>query len=290
MNSKNKDSKNPWWWILIIALAILSFLSGLYVLFFYHPEKSIYDSSLIGGLFSLTGVMLFAVALFYQIKEYKLQIEELRKSVDAQTETYKILERQTVLMQEQSTNSVIFNVIDKFNSYKEREDIQKAIHSYIDKLRLEFTGKYESGKIPLLQVNKLSMKEFSEILLSDIRECFNDKKKYTINLKNYVQFAFNVFHLIEKFKKSPEIYNWFRPFFFNQFTNEELVILYLSNLVPFGMPNTEDIQWNRPEISNFLNVLNIKHCMGITGQDEDYLFKYFKENEFKELFKKGNDQ
>jgi hypothetical protein len=101
-------------------------------------------------------------------------------------------------------------------------------------------------------------------------------------LRNYIQYAFNVFELIESHKVDQNFYYWFRPFFFNQFTNHELIVLYLSNLAHFEMPYSSTIKWRKPEVTSLLNVLAIKHYCKIDSADEDYLFNYFLSKEYKD--------
>lgn len=285
---KNKKQSLALW--LLLPFAGLFFLLGIYIFFFAKPSsQGYYDSNLIAACFSLSGVFIFAATLFYQIKEYKLQIEELKRSVDAQTKTSIALEEQNKLMMEQKAimieqtrNDLVFNVIERFNTYKEREDIQKSIRTYYDALRISFTTKEVMGKIPRQAGGKFNMDEFSKILYLDILECFDEKKTYMVFLKNYIQYAFNIFELIEKHRTDMNFYYWFRPFFFNQFTNFEILLLYLSNLAHFEMPYSSTIKWRRPEVTNLLNTLQIKRCYMLDNSDEDYIFKYFTSKEYKD--------
>jgi hypothetical protein len=284
MDEISKKSKNPWWWFAIIIFAIISFLVGIFILFCYHPKDSIFDSTLIGSFFSLSGVLLFAATLVYQIKEYKMQITELRNSVEAQTATSKSLEEQTKLMSDQKTialeqarHDFIFKIFENFNQFKARNEIQGAISSYYQSLNSHVHSKWQE-KYKILK-KEFSSSSFNEDFLADISLSFKESEIYMPFVKNYIQYAFNMLDLIDEQKQFQSTYKWFKPFFFMQLTDEEKLILYLSNLCPYYLPNSKIIKWNFNAMNSLLNLLQINDYYKITTDDKDALLAFFNEIE-----------
>lgn len=81
---------------LFLALA-LCFLIGSIIVPFLNINDLPIDSvkiSVSGEMISLAGTMVLFAALIYQIKEYRLQLEELKKSVEAQVISATELENQ----------------------------------------------------------------------------------------------------------------------------------------------------------------------------------------------------
>lgn len=270
---------------------ILSVLSALFILFFYHPKNSIYDSSLISGFFSFAGVILFAVALFYQIKEYKHQVIELKKSVEAQTKSSIAMDEQTKLMQEQKAimieqtyDNLLNDNISKFNSFKARVEIQKAIETFYQALRLDFTGeKVEKGKLLNRNQDNYGL-SFAKKLYESIDLCLSDKKKYMVHLQKYIAYGHNIFIFIEDCKMDYKKYDWYRSMFHNQFTAQEILVLYLSNLKQWGTPKTAFLRWNYWLVIDLLNALDIMECLKLQNTNiPNDILEYFSEKEYKNL-------
>lgn len=117
--------------------AIICIISGLTSYFINRSTIKFIDSDFIGAWFALAGVFIFAATLFYQIKEYKLQIEELKKSVEAQTNTSKALEEQKDIQKLSQFESTFFNLLR--NQQEIAKNIQEKFY-YIDRESIDFTS------------------------------------------------------------------------------------------------------------------------------------------------------
>lgn len=116
--------------------AVICIISGLVTYFINRSTIKFIDSNFIGSWFALAGVFIFAATLFYQIKEYKLQIEELKKSVEAQTNTSKALEEQKEIQKLSQFESTFFNLL------RNQQEITKNIKEkfyYIDRESIDFS-------------------------------------------------------------------------------------------------------------------------------------------------------
>lgn len=116
--------------------AVICIISGIVIYFINRSTIEFVDSNFIGSWFALAGVFIFAATLFYQIKEYKLQIEELKKSVKAQTNTSKALEEQKEIQKLSQFESTFFNLL------RNQQEITKNIKEkfyYIDRESIDFS-------------------------------------------------------------------------------------------------------------------------------------------------------
>jgi hypothetical protein len=275
--------------ITLILLASISIIAGFGVFFCVKPLEPYYNSDLIGALWSLSGAFIFGAALLYQVKEYKLQIIELRKSVDAQTETSKALNAQTQLMNEQKAimleqmnNELLLNSIEKFTLFQMRPEIQKSINEYYSTFHLNVTKKIDHEIWRSQKNGTFDIALLSKDLLTEIRESFDETHYYMIYIRNYIQYAVNIFDLINKDKSDIDRFYWFNSFFHNQFTNQEISLVYLSNLVSFGMPNTLSIRWNQPALKNFLEASQLIDVLKLRySADLNTLLHFFIDNEYK---------
>jgi len=234
--------------IVILAFGILFPFIKLGVL------DSKYDNTeYITAMFSLSGILFFCAALIYQIREYKLQVDELKKSVEAQTKSSDALEKQKLLLQEQTTNALIFNMIDSFNQFKDNELIQEAIRNSHDRSRHSFSSFFAN-----MATNNMEKKSFNKDLAKGIKESFTETIKADPNIyfvKKFVQFAYNIFHLIDQ-KQVPNQQDWFRPFIYIHLSKEESIVLHLSNLVDYGMPVFNKMQWGHQLTLNLIEMIN----------------------------------
>lgn len=162
--------------VIICSLpAIICIISGLITYFSNRSTVKFIDSNFIGSWFALAGVFIFAATLFYQIKEYKLQIEELKKSVEAQTNTSKALEDQKDIQKLSQFESTFFNLLR--NQQEITKNIQERFY-YIDRESINFStlsgvkNKMIEGRTFFKEIKK----ELSKIFISiDNKNFFNYK-------------------------------------------------------------------------------------------------------------------
>lgn len=212
------------------------------------------NSEYVSALFSLSGVILFFAALLYQIKEYKLQVIELRKSVEAQTKSSEALDDQKKILLEQNINNILFGMIDGFNLFKERNDYQTIVNKWYDECYSILMIRWqELSKSPYIDNS-----EFNILFAKDTKEWIsgllvNFEKHY--ELKKYVQFAYNVLYLIDE-NLSNITRNIFTPFFLSQLNSKEIALIYFSNLVDSGMPRYPNLKWDYHTTSEIFNIIN----------------------------------
>lgn len=200
------------------------------------------NDGFVSAIFSLSGIILFFTALLYQIKEYSLQVIELKKSVEAQTKSSTALDEQKRLLLEQNSNSLIFGMIESFNAFKDRNKTQQVVNSLTDFYIMIFAQRWENNRQELrLNKNELNIKFADDIkgIVSDTIE----KHELYYDCKKFIQFVYNILYIIDINKPNMTRDN-FTPFFFNQLNTKEMVLIYLSNLVDIGMPFYGNLQWS----------------------------------------------
>lgn len=250
---------------IFIVIAFILILFGFIIAFIdlTRFDIRINNDGYVGAILSLAGIILFFTALMYQIKEYHMQAEELKKSVKAQTKSSEALDEQKRLLIEQNTNTLIFGMINGFNDFKERNNTQEIINEIVDYYKLVFALKWKKN----LKNKGLNKKELNERFANDIKETFSEsiiKHEYYSLLKRYIQFIYNIFFLIDINKKNISRDN-FTPFFYSQLNSNETIILYLSNLMDSDMPKYENLHWGHYSTKEIVD--KIKE---ITGQGIDY--------------------
>lgn len=196
----------------------------------------------VGSIFALSGVFLYFSALMYQIKEYKLQVKELKKSVKAQTNSSIALEEQKKVLIEQNLNNLIFGMIDRYNDFKERNDTYKIVDELTVFYRNVFAERWKSD----FSIRQASPEQINIDFALEIKNILNDTIQ-THNsyptFKRYIQIAYNILYIID-INKDNFTKDHFTSFFFSQLGVNESVMLYLSNLVDLGMPLYSDLNWN----------------------------------------------
>jgi hypothetical protein len=230
--------------ISILVLASFFIATGI---FFSFKDLSSYkiepnNSGYVSAVFSLSGVLLYFAALLYQIKEYQLQVEELRKSVEAQTKSSEALDEQKRILLEQSTNSMIFGMIDNFNSFKQRNESQELINRLIS---------FYQGQIIQLWRNNLNKPNLNPETLNiefarGIKEILSNsviRLEGYHEFKKYIQFVYNILYLIDS-NLTNLTQNIFTPFFFSQLNSKEITMVYLANLCESRMPLYDNINWD----------------------------------------------
>lgn len=240
---------------ILIGFAILSIVLGIFIAFFDLERIciKIKNDGYVVGLFSLSGIILYFAALMYQIKEYKLQVIELRKSVEAQTKSSEALDEQKNILLEQNINSLIFGLIDNFNNFKVKNSTQESIYklakNYQDLFALNWTNNLNNKKFNKDELNV----EFASGIKKILNKTISGMEEYTI-FKRYIYMTYNIFHIIDESKfKVPHTY--FKPYFLTQFDTNEIFMLYLSNLVDSDMPSYTKLFWGHQttqEITDFI--------------------------------------
>lgn len=276
-----------WLWILI-PLSIISIISGIAIPYCFRTvENSFFDSNFVGACFSLAGVLMFCAALIYQIKEYKIQVEELKKSVEAQTSSSKSLDEQKQIMLEQkelmitqNSNDFLFSIIENFNKFKAREDIQKGIKAFNDAVRLDINDKIMRGLIRNDEYGNIKKDIFLPELIISIQKA-QKSENLMFYLKSYINFSFYILDMIIHHNSKNINYTWFRDFFLNQFTNDEAIILYLTNLTQLNEKYSIAISWDFYRINTFLIMLGLRNRFNDDSLNE--ILKAFQEHEYKTI-------
>lgn len=269
-----KNIKNKIWLWLLIPSSFISIIIGIVIIFKYRNcNDPFFDSNFVGACFSLAGVLMFCAALIYQVKEYKAQVKELNNTSVALDEQKRIMLEQKEIMINQNINDYLFSIIENFNKFKAREEIQQSIKHYYTIFYSTFHNELNSGKYV-----EFDYKLFSSIFI----ESNNLSLKNNSYLQDYIQFAFNIFEIIEnKTKYNEENRNFFKSFFFNQFIRKERTLLFMSNLISFGSPNTLSIRLNYNSLSNCINEIGLMNILEAYEFNKEEVFKEIINYEFK---------
>lgn len=231
--------------ILTVLIIIAFVFAGLGIAISFINLDSfcikINNAEFVSAIFSLSGIILFFTALMYQIKEYKLQVIELKKSVEAQTKSSEALDEQKRLLLEQNANSLIFGMIESFNAFKERNKTDFIVDTLTDFYKMIFAQRWQHNQLEL----RLNHKELNIRFADEIKKIVSDtiiKHELYYDCKKYIQFVYNILNIIEINKPNMTRDN-FTPFFLNQLNTKEMVLIYLSNLVDTGMPLYGNLAW-----------------------------------------------
>lgn len=241
--------------ITIMIFAGLLLLTGITIAFISLSKLKLEfnNSGYVSAIFSLSGVLLYFAALMYQIKEYKLQVEELKKSVEAQTKSSNALDEQKRILLEQNANSLIFGMIDNFNSFKERNTTHFITNGIVEYYKDIFAIRWQNNLTEL----KVDRNQLNIEFASGIKDLFASTivgRDEFIDFKRYVQFVYNILYLIDQNKPNMTRDN-FTPFFFSQLSTNETISIYLANLVDFGMPYYNNLQWDYYKTVEIVDVI-----------------------------------
>lgn len=200
------------------------------------------NDGFVSALFNLSGILLFFTALMYQIKDYSLQVVELKKSVEAQTKSSEALDEQKRLLLEQNSNLLILNMIESYNYYRERNKTQEIVDYLIDYYNRIFALTWKEN----IQKSVLNKEEINIKYADNIKEILSNtiqKHKCYPDFRNFIQFTYNILYLIDLSKPNLPRNN-LTPFFLNQLNPKEVELLYLSNLINSGMPFYGNLHWS----------------------------------------------
>lgn len=241
--------------LLKILIGFATFLILLGILFAFIDLQiikiNIGNDGYVAALFSLSGLLFFCSALMYQIKEYKLQVAELQKSVEAQTKSSEALDEQKKILLEQNTNNLIFGMISSFIDFRERNKLNEIIDEILEHEQGYFALKWENNQKEL----RLNQKELNERFALDIKSLFSQTivsfEQFPL-IKQYILFIYNIFSIIDE-NRINLTKDYFSSFVYIQLTNNEKLILCLSNLVDSNMPQYENLYWGNYETENIMN-------------------------------------
>lgn len=244
--------------ILVGALIVVSVfflcLGAFYLLTVDPRELESNRGDYISAFFSISGIMLFCAALVYQIREYRLQVEELKKSVDAQTNASKALEQQKELLSEQNTSILLFTMIESFNQFKDKPEVSESI----DKLYKRYTKTFQELLDGLVkEENKKDINQLFAYRIKEIMSSTLSSDPEFHNVRRFVQFVYNILYVIGE-KNASEKKDWFTPFLYNQLTRKENLIICLSNLVDYGVPISDKITWRHQITLELLEMIDTK--------------------------------
>ncbi|MEQ9166890.1 MAG: hypothetical protein RLO12_11570 [Fulvivirga sp.] len=228
---------------IIYILAPILLVTGLLIGFLELDKIGLkqQNDGYVTAIFSLTAVLLYFAALMYQIKEYKLQIVELRKSVKAQTISSKAQEEQKQILLEQSFTNLIFSLMADFKTFKKERDIHKVLTD----IKEYFQGGFAIIWRDLTKEKRLNKEELHEKFAQEINLHFSNeifKQKEIKVFQQYLQFCFNILYIIDENKKNLTK-DYYTSTFFVQLTEEEILFVALSDLVKFGLPPYQKIDW-----------------------------------------------
>lgn len=235
---------------IILVLAAIVVIVGIVLIFQIDPEKRL-DSTLIASIFSLSSVFVFAAALYYQaaslkkqteavekqghaldvqIKEFQLQQVELKKSVEAQTNTSKALEEQRKIMLEQKANEFLLGITNQFVNYSNAEPRVQIVKNYFDSLSRYVFSICEFGRFLEEKDEKKSIPQFIGLVKNHVISytCKND-------ISYLWGFAVKIIRVIEKNEREVGLPKFFVSHTINQL-NPIIIHLFtlgeLTNIVP----------------------------------------------------------
>lgn len=262
----------------IIGIAFILMILAIVIAFVDLKQIHIKETNdgYVSGIFSLVGILLYFTALMYQIKEYKLQVDELKKSVLAQTKSSEALDEQKRILIEQNINSLIFGMIQHFNDFKQRNETQVVIDDLVNFYQGTFALQWKNNLD--LRLNK---SELNEKFAMDIKGIFSrtiSKHKSFSIFHRYIQFIYNILYIIDQ-NKSNLSKDYFTPLFHSQLNVNETVILYLSNLVDIGMPFYDNLHWSYNTSEEIVNtIINYNEInIDFSEIDIEVLTKQFQE-------------
>ncbi len=266
----------------IYILAPILLLTGILIGFHDLDKIGLKEKNdgYVTALFSLTAVSLYFAALMYQIKEYKLQIIELKKSVEAQTTSSKAQEEQKQILLEQSFTNLIFRLMADFKTFK----IERDIHIVLSDLKQHFQGKYAVIWRDLTKEKRLNHNELHEKFAQEITDYFSVeifKRKEIKLFQQYLQFCFNILFIIDENKKNLTT-DYYTSTFFVQLTDEETLLIALADLVELGLPPYQKIDWKNKYTEILINWINESNEQFV---DPTELNKIILTNKFNEIKK-----
>ena len=231
----------------------------------------------ISSLFSLAGVFLFVAALIYQMREYRLQVDELKKTAQAQEDTSRALNEQKEILIEQTSNTFVFNVVEAFVRYKNQPEVQSAIlkcyENYITTFRIFHQQQLERVGISKAEATK----EFANYIHKTFHSTIKDRDEF-YTIKNFVQHAYNVLYLIDK-KRGSGMQDWFTPYFHNQLLKRERLVLYLTTIGYLDMPLVKNLYWNYHVAKEFIGA--VQHANNEAHYDAELLSSTLNEHVMK---------
>lgn len=247
--------------ILITIVSIAGFFILIGIIFFFINLNSLRintdNSEYVSALFSLSGVLILFAALLFQSKEYRLQVIELKKSVQAQTKSSEALDEQKKILLEQNINNILFGMIDSFNLFKERHKSQLIIDKWHNECYSVFIILWKD----LSYNHKLDKENFNIQFARGVKELVSKilvSNMYHYELKKYVQFAYNILYLIDV-NLSNISRNIFTPFFLSQLNSKEIALIYLSNLVDHEMPLYSNLKWDYHTTKEIIDMIESKN-------------------------------
>ena len=206
------------------------------------------------SILTLVAILLYFSALMFQIKEYKLQIVELKKSVEAQTVSSKALEEQKKILLEQSFTNLIFNLMADFKQFKRERDI----YVLLDEIKEKFQGTFALTWKKLSDEKRLNIKELNESFAIEVDSIFST---YILKFDNvelfrqYLQFVFNILDIIDE-NRHNFTKDYYTSTFYIQLKDDELLLIILSDLVNFGLPHYKKIEWKNHHTEKLISWLN----------------------------------
>lgn len=255
---------------ILISIAILLVVMGFSLAFLDSQwvKIEIKNDGYVAALFSLAGVLLFGSALMYQIKEYKLQLTEFKKSTEAQARSSEALEEQKRILIEQNINTLIFGMINIFNDFRNKNKVQKVIDAILEKEQSYYALRWENNRKEL----RMNHEEVNRKFGSDIKEMFTHTiysyEQFPL-LRQYIQFIYNIFSIIDQ-NRSHLSKDYFTSFLYVQLTMHEKIFLYLSNLVDSKMPQYDNLYWGFYETETITNwIKSYEHGQYIDYEEMD---------------------
>lgn len=191
--------------------------------------------------------------LILQQEELKLSREELKKSVEAQTKSSNALDEQKQIMLSQSSFSLVFNMINNFNEFRDRNNIPEVMGVLTQHCTYGFSEIWK-----LLVEKQTSVHEINEAFVRHLGQnlpLLLDTHKHNHDLKSYVQFASNIMYNIKA--NRPHLGEGrVQAIFLCQLNVNERIMLHLSTLHRGDMPTCEGLFWGEPFTRELMNKVN----------------------------------
>lgn len=248
--------KKHFWLGVILAAAFFCIYMGFRYIYCIKVDPEI-DSTMVGSWFSLAGVAFFAAALIYQIKEFKLQREELIKSVEAQTNTSNALEEQKNIMLEQksiaieqTTDAFLMNIVSMFIKYANTDKHSSMVNGVFESLKAALNS---ANIWSDLLNNEVSSKKFSEISKNTLSNSISYRE-----LNYFIVFSRRTINEIAKYQDVNGKKNYYLVLLLNQLEFKTLGILILAEYIKVGMYTTGSKKYftDKGAISHMLECLD----------------------------------
>lgn len=257
--------------LILLIFVVLLLFGKIYPSSDFDPQLTGIVGDFIGGivgsLWALAGVFFFFWALLYQRRDLNLQSEllelqrremetmgkELEVSNQNQKLTLEQYSKQTKLITQQKTNTLIFGQIDSFNAFKERSNYVERIDKVLDYWQRTLAERWKIMIYDRSLYKDDINKGFAHYVKVFVNRSIKEMEDYYF-IKRYVQMAYNAMFYIDSCNCITD-QDYFRSLFLSQLSTPESILLRLSNLMYLNMPMYSSLPWEFDETQEIVDWL-----------------------------------